>query len=255
MLKIPYKVKLVLWFCALLLIGFFAIQTFSNDPQSPETIQRLFYLVVILLAMNLVLLKFNYSKQRLIFYLEGSLDAMAFPVTTTDINMKWVFINNVTETLLAQHNLDKKSGIGKHCSNWKADICETKNCGVSCLRNGKQTTHYTQEYPDAPNTYMQVDTHYIKDDTGKNIGHVELVTNVDSIKQLSETAKILTPSSETLLDVSKQFGQNSFETSQRVDSVVAASEEMSSNIQSMSGAMEDTTVNMNHVASAVEDRL
>ena len=253
MINMPYKIKLALWFCALIVVGFFAFQIFSGDAQAPEKIQKLFYLVIILFGMNLVLLKSIYSKQRLIFYLEGSLDALAFPVTTTDMNMKWVFINKVTESLLAQHNLDKKSVIGKHCSNWQADICETENCGVSCLRKGKQTTHYNQEYPDAPSTYMQVDTHYIKDDSGKNIGHVELVTNVDSIKQLSETAKILTPSSEALLELSKQLEHNSLETSQRSDSVAAASEEMSSNMQSMSSAMEETTMNMNHVASAVEE--
>ena len=253
MLNIPHKIKLVLWICALVITGFFVVQIFNGDAQYSEKAQKLFYLAIILSVMNLILLKLNYNKQRLIFYLEGSLDAMAFPVTTTDMNMKWVFINKVTETLLAQRNLDKRSVIGKHCSNWQADICETENCGISCLRNGQQTTHYNQEYPDAPSTYMQVDTHYIKDDTGKNIGHVELVTNVDSIKQLSETAKILTPSSESLLEVSKQFEQNSFDMSQRSDSVAVASEEMSSNMQSMSSAMEETTMNMNHVASAVEE--
>ena len=253
MLNIPHKIKLAIWLCVLAVSGFFVIQIFNGDAQYPEKAQRLFYWAMLLFGMNLILLKLNHSKQRLIFYLEGSLDAMAFPVTTTDINMKWVFINKVTETLLAQHNLDKKSVIGKHCSNWQADICETENCGVSCLRNGKQTTHYNQEYPDAPSTYMQVDTHYIKDDTGKNIGHVELVTNVDSIKQLSETAKILTASSESLLEVSKQFEHDALETSQRSDSVAAASEQMSSNMQSMSSAMEETTMNMNHVASAVEE--
>ncbi len=253
MLNIPHRIKLVLWICALVITGIFVVQVFNGDAQYAEKAQKLFYLAIILSVMNLILLKLNYSKQRLIFYLEGSLDAMAFPVTTTDMNMKWVFINKVTETLLAQHNLDKRSVIGKHCSNWQADICETENCGISCLRNGQQTTHYNQEYPDAPSTYMQVDTHYIKDDTGKNIGHVELVTNVDSIKQLSETAKILTPSSESLLEVSKQLEQNSLDTSQRSDSVAAASEEMSANIQSMSSAMEETTMNMNHVASAVEE--
>ena len=253
MLRVPHKVKLVLWICALVITGFFVVQIFNGDAQYPEKAQKLFYLAIILFVMNLILLRLNNSKQRLIFYLEGSLDAMAFPVTTTDLNMKWVFVNKVTETLLAQHNLDKRSVIGKHCSNWQADICETENCGVRCLRKGKQTTHYNQEYPDAPSTYMQVDTHYIKDDTGKNIGHVELVTNVDSIKQLSETAKILMPSSESLLAVSKQFEQNSLDTSQRSDSVAAASEEMSSNMQSMSKAMEETTMNMNYVASAVEE--
>ena len=253
MVTISSRLRLILWLCILAVVGFFAVTVFNGDAQASEKIMKLFYLSVLLFGMNLILLRSNYKKQRLIFYLEGSLDALEFPVTTTDLNMNWVFINKVTETLLAQHNLDKKSVIGKHCSNWQADICETENCGVNCLRKGKPTTYYTQEYPDAPSTYMKVDTRYIEDDTGKKIGHIEIVTNVETVKQLSETAKILTPTSEELLDVSKQLTHNSKETSEKSASVAAASEQMSSNMDSMADAMEETTMNMNHVASAVEE--
>lgn len=253
MIKIPYKLKLLFF----LIVGLAALSvsylTFSSDSSAVDKVDKLFYVTVFFFVLNLILLKIIYSKQKLIFYLEGSLDALEFPVTTTDLKMKWVFINKVTETLLAQHNLDKKSVIGMHCSNWKADICETENCGVHCLRSGKPRTYYTQEYDNAPSTFMQVDTHYIEDDWGKRIGHVELVTNIESQKQLSETAKILTPASETLLEVSHQLAGSSKDTSDKSESVAAASEEMSSNMDSMSTAMKDTTQNTSQVASAVEE--
>lgn len=253
MFHFSLKVKLVLWIAIIAVAFFFSYKIFNGDLSAAEKTSKLFYLTIFLSATNMILLKLNYSKQRLIFYLKGSLDALEFPVTTTDMKMKWVFINKVTESLLAQHNLDKKSALGKHCSNWQSDICETENCGVRCLRNGNQTTHYTQEYPDQPSTYMQVDTHYITDDSGKKIGHVELVTNIENTKQLAGTAKILTPASEKLLDLSNQLASNSKDTSEKSESVATASEEMSSSMNSMSNAMKETTQNTNHVASAVEE--
>ena len=253
MIKIPYRIKLFAWIIVFTIFAVAIYQISGNTNTAEQKFTNMTYLAIGLLIMGLILLKLNYSKQRLIFYLEGSLDALPFPVTTTDINMKWVFINSVTETLLAQHNLDKKNVIGKHCSNWKADICETENCGVNCLRKGKPITNYNQEYPDAPSTYMQVETHYIQDDGGKKIGHVEVVTNVDVLKQLSDAAKILTPSSEQLLELSTQLTQDAHETSTSSNSVATASEEMSANMNSMASAMEQTTQNMGIVASAVEE--
>ena len=122
-----------------------------------------------------------------VYYLEGSLDAIELPITTTDMNMNWVFINKVTESLLAMHNLDKKSCLGKHCSNWKADICGTENCGIESLRSGRPRTFYNQEYPDAPSTLMQVDTSYITDPKGRRLGHIEVVTNIDATRKLDDT--------------------------------------------------------------------
>ena len=105
-------------------------------------------------------------------YLEGSLDAIKFPITVTDNDMHWVFINAVTEQLLAGHGIDKKSCLGRHCSEWQADICNTEKCGIRSLRSGKPVTNYMQEYPDRPSTLMQVDTSYIHDEMGRVIGHI-----------------------------------------------------------------------------------
>jgi hypothetical protein len=75
-------------------------------------------------------------------FLEGALDAAQLPITVTDLEMKWVFINKVAEGLLAMHHLDKQSCLGKHCSSWKADVCGTDECGIQSLRQGKPQTNY-----------------------------------------------------------------------------------------------------------------
>ncbi|MDR2733693.1 MAG: methyl-accepting chemotaxis protein [Spirochaetota bacterium] len=114
-------------------------------------------------------------------FLEGTLDNVPTPITVTDLDMCWVFINKVTESLLAYLNLDKESCIGKHCSEWKAGICGTEKCGIASLRAGKEITNYHQEYGDGrPSTLMEVSTHYILDAAGNKIGHVEIVSDVDA---------------------------------------------------------------------------
>ena len=166
-------------------------------------------------------------QHRRLLFLEGSLDAVAAPITTTDLNMKWVFINKVTESLLAIHKLDKKSVIGKHCSCWKADICNTDKCGIASLRRGVPRTHYNQEYANKPSTHMQVDTHYIEDELGRRIGHIEIVTSVDAASRLQQTAERISSSLE--------------ETSAALEEISAATRQSADNARQVDRLMGDTS--------------
>jgi uncharacterized coiled-coil DUF342 family protein len=154
------------------------------------------------------------DEHRLRLYLEGSLDSVQNPITVTDMDMKWVFVNKVTESLLKAQGLDKQSVLGKHCSNWKADICGTSNCGIASLRQGRPQTNYNQEYPDRPSTYMQVDTSYILDDSGNRIGHVEIVSNIDAANKLKTTSEQI---SSSLEETSASLEEMSSITSQTAD--------------------------------------
>ena len=252
-LKIPLKIRTLISVFVLIGIGVWAIQVHSGSMPDTEKINRIFALAVFQIFALAFHIYRNYRKTRKMFFLEGSLDAIPMPITTTDLKMKWIFINSVTETLLSQHNLDKSSVVGKHCSNWKADICETENCGITCLRNNKPRTHYNQEYPDKSSTYMQVDTNYIHDDQGKRIGHVEVVTNIENTRQLAETAKIIAPASENMLKNSISMSNNSKDTAEMAISVAGATEEMSSNMLTVASAMEQTSTNISIIAASTEE--
>ena len=253
MLRVPHRLKTALWCVFLVIVTLISAKVFTSTADPAGKVNYLVMSTSLLIVSTGVLVWRTHAHRRRLFFLEGSLDALELPITTTDINMKWVFINKLTEQLLAQHNLDKRSVIGKHCSNWKADICETENCGIQCLRSGKPRTHYNQEYPDAPSTYMQVDTSYIHDDSGRRIGHVEVVTNVDSVKQLSDTAKILTPAAEELLSISKLMADSVEGMADRSQTVSNASAEMSDDIHSVADAMGQASSNIGLVASAAEE--
>ena len=186
-------------------------------------------------------------------YLEGSLDAVQLPITVTDLDMRWVFINKVTESLLAVHRLDKKSCLGKHCSNWQADICGTENCGIASLRKGVPQTHYHQEYPDKPSTYMQVDTSYIRDRSGNPIGHIEIVTDIDAQHRLQNmihsVAASMEESSASLEEMSS-VTKRSAETADNADRLMA---EANATVNHVSDTMNELTQSMDEITRASEE--
>ncbi|CAN2042878.1 methyl-accepting chemotaxis protein [Candidatus Magnetomoraceae bacterium gMMP-15] len=210
-------------------------------------------LLIIVLGMVSYHIAAKYYRRML--YLEGALDAAQLPITVTDMDMKWVFINKMTESLLAMHNLDKKSCLGKHCSNWQADICGTENCGIANLRKGRPRSNYNQEYPDQPSTYMQVDTSYINDDNGNPIGHVEIVTNIDANHRLqsmiSNVAASLEESSASLEELSSttkntaEMAKNAdglmFETNKMMDKAQVNMEVLTESMEDISKSSEETS--------------
>ena len=104
---------------------------------------------------------------------EAVLDAIPFPMSVTDMNMNWTFINRSTENML---NLSRADIMGKHCSNWGANICNTSNCGIHLLRKGVNFSLFEQGGGN-----FRTDVSYITTRTGEKIGHVEIVTDQTGI--------------------------------------------------------------------------
>jgi hypothetical protein len=121
--------------------------------------------------------------ERRIDFLEGTLDAVPQPLTVTDMDMHWVFVNKTTETLLRK---TRQQIMGRHCSEWQAHICNTDKCGIDSLRRGCPRTYYQQDMGNGTHHAMQVDTSYITDRAGARIGHVEIVSDVETQSQLGD---------------------------------------------------------------------
>jgi len=102
-----------------------------------------------------------------VFWLESILDAVNSPITVTNKDMEWTFVNKAVEQFL---NVKREDIIGLKCSMWKANICNTPNCGITRLRNGYKETYFQQfggEY--------HVLVSYLYDEKGEAAGHVEVV--------------------------------------------------------------------------------
>lgn len=168
--------------------------------------------VVALLAAALagwVLVRRAGAVERRIHFLEGALDSVPQPITVTDLDMRWVFVNKATETILRR---SRAQIAGHRCSEWQAHICNTEKCGITSLRSGRPQTHFMQNMGDGTERAMQVDTSYITDGRGTRLGHVEIVTDVQAQNELSAVYSNLAASleemSSTMTEIDSQTRAN-----------------------------------------------
>ncbi len=175
-------------------------------------------------------------------WLEGTLDAVPQPITVTDMNMRWIFVNKVTESLLQRTREEVK---GRHCSEWKADICGTDKCGIRSLRAGCPQTKYMQNMPDGKQRSMQVDTSYIHDRAGRRIGHVEIVTDIHTSHELQG---IYTNIASSLEEMSSSMVELDAQTKSNAASAKEASKQANSSRQTI----EDGTRQMEQLTSAMK---
>ena len=117
-----------------------------------------------------------------VFWCEQLLDAVPFPLSVTDLDMNWTFINKPVENMLGVKRSDV---LGKPCSNWNANICKTENCGIACLRSGKEKTLFDQN-----DMNFQVDVAYINNKKGEKIGHIEVVQDITASVRSSNYHKV-----------------------------------------------------------------
>lgn len=129
--------------------------------------------------------KKNYEKtvsERFHWY-ESMLDSIPFPISVTDMNMKWTFINAAAEKITGKKRSDV---LGKQCHEWGADICKTDRCGIQMLRSGKPVSYFTQPGLDMD---FQVDAAYLTNERGEKIGHIEVVQEITNRTRLIEYQK------------------------------------------------------------------
>jgi methyl-accepting chemotaxis protein len=104
---------------------------------------------------------------------ESILDAIKNPITVTDMNRRWTFVNKAVADML---NVDRKAIMGHPCSEWGAGICNTSECGITRLLNGFENTQFEQG-----GGYFNVDTAYVVNAKGERVGHVEVVSDISRV--------------------------------------------------------------------------
>ncbi|WP_050741811.1 methyl-accepting chemotaxis protein [Acetobacterium bakii] len=114
---------------------------------------------------------------KMIWY-EALLDAVPFAMSATDLEMNWTFINKPVEKLLG---VKRQQVLGKQCSNWNNNICNTENCAIAGLRKNKIQTLFEQQ-----GQKFQVDSAYINDGKGQKVGHVEIIQDITGQTKVTE---------------------------------------------------------------------
>ena len=119
--------------------------------------------------------------QEEVLWHQSILDAMAFPISVTDMNMAWTYVNKAVEDMF---NKKREEFVGKQCSNWNAKICKSDRCGIACLRRGEFTTVFDQA-----DSNFRVDCNFLLDEKGNKIGHIEVVQDITSMVRAQEAEK------------------------------------------------------------------
>ena len=204
------------------------------------TMVLIIIIVFVLLCLVSILPLTNWIFKKIYWY-EGILDNIPMPLSITDMNLNWTFINRAVENFLGKKRAEV---IGKHCSNWGAAICNTEDCGVVCLRRGQKSTSFSQMGMD-----FKVDTSYLKDSKGKNIGHIEIVHDItEMIKNQREEAKLV----GTIRDVSESFIGASRSISSGSHSLAQGTAEQAATIEELSGSIQEIETKTTENASMAE---
>jgi len=103
---------------------------------------------------------------------EAMLDGIPFPISVTDAEMNWTFINEAASKVTGRN---RKDVLGIQCNNWGADICKTERCGIALWRKGQATSRFRQPGLDRD---FQVDTAPLLDRAGRQVGHIEVVQDI-----------------------------------------------------------------------------
>ena len=184
------------------------------------------------------------------------LDLMEQPLSITDLNMNWTFINKPVEGMLS---VKRANMLGKHCSTWGAKICNTEDCGVHCLRKEKSETFFDQF-----GMNFRVNTNYLYSLRGKKMGHIEVVTDITDKVQFRELkAKMSTDVNRLLSELnegSTSLAASTEEVSSSVEEIFASIETSFQNSQKtetktsgVADQADETRANLENSISAVQD--
>jgi len=204
--KLIFVIALAL-LVTLCIVGFLTINGMPPDAgnlgnmKTPVLVLFILLLVCVIFS-SIVVMKITSKK---ISLYEQILDSIPTPITVTDLNMKWVFVNKAVCDMLSKKRHEFN---GKHCSEWGAAICNTEKCGVTRLRNGHTSTTFPQF-----GGVFHVTASYTIDKSGNKTGHIELVRDITEETQLKtqqdETVNNLSTITESFTSVSKQIADES----------------------------------------------
>lgn len=197
---------------------------------------------------------------------QGILDCLPFPLSVTNNNMEWQYVN---PTFLADFKGKKLSDFtGRHCSEKNAPLCNTPQCAIKQLEAGNESVDFVNN----AGRHLAIKMAYLKNDKGENIGHVEVTTDITEQDELRQKAEFATK--QTIRNVSDQLSsvvehimdshahlENSLlmlkEQTSRVTSSVAenatAMEEMNSTVLEVARNAEDTANVSKSVGTQAEE--
>lgn len=114
-------------------------------------------------------------------WFESILDTIPSPISVTDMQRKWTFVNKIAEQQIGR---SRKELIGRSCSEWDTELCCTNNCPLEILKSGKKSSTLCNG-----KQVFSILSSYIPNASGVNIGQIELLTDITALTAAQKRAE------------------------------------------------------------------
>jgi len=135
-------------------------------------------LIVILLLLFREMNKENEKTQKMAYWYNSILNAIPLPINVTDADRNWTFINTAVEKFLG---ITLEKAVGKPCSNWGSNICNTQECGIECVKRGVKQTYFSKG-----DSSYQADTTILNDINNETIGYIEIIQDITNLQIMAK---------------------------------------------------------------------
>jgi PAS domain S-box-containing protein len=129
--------------------------------------------------MNELLNNKKLEVEKTAHWYKSILNVVPLPITVTDINSKWTYINTAVEKLLG---VTLEESLGKHCSTWGISICNTPDCGIERAKRGLKQTFFAYK-----GSSYKVDIEILKTIDGEPTGYIEVVQDITEIEHVAKS--------------------------------------------------------------------
>ena len=118
------------------------------------------------------------ERQEMAHWYKSILDATPLPISVTDANMNWTFVNKALVDFL---ELKYEDMIGHPCSSWKSDICNTFGCSIASAKRGTRQTFFKQR-----GRSLKVDVQILKNMDGEISGFIKILQDITKIEEMAK---------------------------------------------------------------------
>lgn len=177
-----------------------------------------------------------------VFWYESVLHSLPFLLATMDKGKRFTFVNTHVQKMIGK---PLEELIGKPCSTWGASICNTANCAISCIKNGKSTVVFEQ--PEVG--HFKAIAVELRNKNKEHVGYVDMVFDISEEVRLKQDAdeaivkarqqtvtaveNIISNLNMAVKELSQQINytsQGAAEASQRITEIATSMEEMNATV-------------------------
>jgi methyl-accepting chemotaxis protein len=173
------------------------------------------------------------------YWYESLLDAVPSPIFSTDADMRWTFVNKPCLEMLGRTREDV---IGKPCHSFGTVICQTDGCAINNFKKGIKPIKFTQD-----GEHYQVNVADLKDEKGKRVGFVEVISNItkqeEMIKSLNELIENVKQISGQVTKGSRQIADSSQQLAEGAVNQSASVQQLNASINTINEKTQHTARN------------